>query len=372
MIKNLSFWEQEFMTQNLDFTIIGAGIVGLSTAYFLKNKFPTSKIVVLERQFPGSGASTKNAGFACIGSPTEILSDLEDIGERATIDLIKMRWNGLKLLKEIISPDLMDFRNLGSKELFINQELKNRAAQKLEYLNQIMEEATLQQNVFSLVKNTETRGLEDVAIQCDIESQLNPMLMMYELYRKVLEMGVQVIYGMDVKKIIPESGIAIVADDVEIRSAQLIVCTNGMARDLININDLKAVRNQVLMTKPLRSLPISGNYHVDRGYIYFRSYGDRLLIGGARNIDADTETCSTFGDNQKIINYLKTFVQYHIYQADDLEYEKQWSGILGVGSSKQPIISAISDRTTLAVRLGGMGVAIGTGVGNKVADMITA
>lgn len=372
MIKNLSFWEQEFMTQNIDFAILGAGIVGLSTAFFLKNKFPESKIVVFERQFPGLGASTKNAGFACIGSPTEILSDLDSIGEQATIDLIKMRWNGLKLLQEVVNPDKMDFGNLGSKELFVNQESKDIATTELTYLNQIMEEATLIPDVFRIVKNTETIGLQDIAIHCDLESQLNPMLMMDELYKKVLRTGVLVNYGAAVKQIIPETGTMVVEDGAEISPKQLIVCTNGMAMDLLDIEDLRAVRNQVLMTKPLCSLPLSGNYHVDRGYIYFRTYGNRLLIGGARNIDTDTETCSTFGDNQKIITFLKAFVKDHLYQADDLEYDTQWSGILGVGSSKQPIIRAISDYTTIAVRLGGMGVAIGTGVGNKVAEMITA
>ena len=33
-----------------DFAIVGAGIVGLSTAFSLKNKFPKSKIIVIEKE----------------------------------------------------------------------------------------------------------------------------------------------------------------------------------------------------------------------------------------------------------------------------------------------------------------------------------
>ena len=77
-IKDLSFWEKSLYFESLDFTIIGAGIVGLSTAIFLKEKFPGSKILILERGYLPSGASTKNAGFACFGSPTELLDDLPE------------------------------------------------------------------------------------------------------------------------------------------------------------------------------------------------------------------------------------------------------------------------------------------------------
>jgi len=135
---------------------------------------------------------------------------------------------------------------------------------------------------------------------------------------------------------------------------------------------LKTVRNQVLITKPLRSLPISGNYHVDEGYIYFRSYGNRILIGGARNLSMEEETTSSFDTNPEILAYLKNFIANHIYFEDDLVYDMEWCGILGVGSSKNPIVEQITDRTSIAVRLGGMGVAIGTYVGNKAAEMITA
>jgi cation diffusion facilitator CzcD-associated flavoprotein CzcO len=78
-IKDLSFWEKSLYFESLDFTIIGAGIVGLSTAIFLKEKFPRSKILILERGYLPSGASTKNAGFACFGSPTELYDDLSKI-----------------------------------------------------------------------------------------------------------------------------------------------------------------------------------------------------------------------------------------------------------------------------------------------------
>src|SRR5215471_13303571 len=43
-----------------DVTIVGAGIIGLSCAYFLARR--GVKVVVLERKLPGAGSSTRNGG----------------------------------------------------------------------------------------------------------------------------------------------------------------------------------------------------------------------------------------------------------------------------------------------------------------------
>ena len=88
---NLSYWEQKEWLQNIDFTIVGSGIVGLSTAVFLKKRFPKSKILVLEKGILPQGASTKNAGFACFGSLSEILEDLKSHSVDEVLSLLKSK-----------------------------------------------------------------------------------------------------------------------------------------------------------------------------------------------------------------------------------------------------------------------------------------
>ena len=58
---NLSYWEQKEWLSNIDFTIVGSGIAGLSTAIFIKKRFPSAKILILEKGVLPQGASTKNA-----------------------------------------------------------------------------------------------------------------------------------------------------------------------------------------------------------------------------------------------------------------------------------------------------------------------
>ncbi|MEI7508538.1 MAG: FAD-dependent oxidoreductase, partial [Flavobacterium sp.] len=69
----LSYWEIKNWFSQVDFTIVGSGIVGLHCALNIRERFPASKILILEKGILPQGASTKNAGFACFGSLSEIM-----------------------------------------------------------------------------------------------------------------------------------------------------------------------------------------------------------------------------------------------------------------------------------------------------------
>ena len=45
----LSYWELKNWFTNVDFTIVGSGIVGLHCALSLRDKYPLAKILVLEK-----------------------------------------------------------------------------------------------------------------------------------------------------------------------------------------------------------------------------------------------------------------------------------------------------------------------------------
>ena len=72
-----SYWERTAFIDNADIIIIGSGLVGLSAALHLKKQAPALNVLVLERGFLPTGASTKNAGFACFGTISEQISYLK-------------------------------------------------------------------------------------------------------------------------------------------------------------------------------------------------------------------------------------------------------------------------------------------------------
>ncbi|MFM7682007.1 MAG: FAD-dependent oxidoreductase [Bacteroidota bacterium] len=145
---DLSFWEKSSYFKENDFVIVGSGIVGLSTSIFLKNKFPRSKILILERGYLPTGASTKNAGFACFGSPTELYDDLQSIPENCVWDTFEMRFQGLKTLFELVNPKSIDYDNCGSWDL-IEHSNSDLPSDFLDYLNENAKRITKTARVYS-------------------------------------------------------------------------------------------------------------------------------------------------------------------------------------------------------------------------------
>ena len=108
-IEDLSFWEKSAYFEKIDFLIVGSGIVGMSTALFLRKKYTRAKIVIIERGYLPTGASSKNAGFTCFGSPTELYDDLKNIKEEEVWETFSNRYNGLKCLFELIPTKAIDY-----------------------------------------------------------------------------------------------------------------------------------------------------------------------------------------------------------------------------------------------------------------------
>ena len=133
----LSYWELKNWFTNVDFTIVGSGIVGLHCALSLREKFPKAKIVVLEKGILPQGASTKNAGFACFGSISEIIDDLKHHSEEEVIQLIQKRVKGLELLRNRLGDAIIDFKSYGGYELFLKKDenFYNECIQKIPFIN---------------------------------------------------------------------------------------------------------------------------------------------------------------------------------------------------------------------------------------------
>ena len=164
---NLSYWEQKTWLNKVDYTIVGSGIVGLSTALHLKKKMPKAKIVILEKGLFPQGASTKNAGFACFGSLSEILQDLESHTSDEVVELVNQRHQGLQLLRQTLGDEALEYQQLGGYELFLKKDrrLYDRCLQKMQEVNSLLK-PIFKDAVFSNVANTfDFKNVKTVDVQ---------------------------------------------------------------------------------------------------------------------------------------------------------------------------------------------------------------
>ncbi len=369
---NLSYWEYKTWLSNIDFTIVGSGIVGLNCALQLQKHHPKAKILILEKGLLPNGASTKNAGFACFGSISEILSDLNTHSQEDVLQLVQDRWNGVNALRETLGDAGIDFQLHGGHEIFLNEDktLFEQCISGLDIANDLLQ-PVFGEAAFKVTPNRfKFQGIEHDYISHRFEGQINTGKMMQGLLAKAQSAGIIIINGVMVKSF--QDGldaVSIETDAFTFKSNKLYIATNGFAGSFIKEN-VQPARAQVVITKPIENLAIKGTFHLQEGYYYFRNIDDRILLGGGRNLDFKTEETTEFGTTKLVQDKLTDILNTVILPNTPFEIDYTWSGIMGVGNQKKPILKQLSNNVACGVRLGGMGVAIGTTVGRQLAQTL--
>ncbi|MFM2226104.1 MAG: hypothetical protein RJA07_2306 [Bacteroidota bacterium] len=372
----LSYWERETYFKNIDICIIGAGIVGLSAAIHLKKKSPILNILVVERSPLPYGASSRNAGFACFGSISEIIEDINASDEQSILTLIEKRWKGLQLLQKTVGIENLELENNGGYELFSthDSELFSKCESKISILNKQLKNIIGSINIFSIDdKKITDFGFDNTShlIKNSFESQINTGKMMKALIHKTQSLGIDILFGLQINEIQKdENDCGIITDNFNFKAKKALVCTNGFAKNLIQDIDVKPARAQVLITQPINNLKIKGTFHYDKGFYYFRNVGNRVLLGGGRNLAFDEETTDEIKLTSIIQNRLDELLQTTILPNQSFEIDMRWSGIMGIGNEKLPIIKFITKNIAVAVRCNGMGIALGSLTGEEGADLI--
>jgi glycine/D-amino acid oxidase-like deaminating enzyme len=370
----ISVWEQESFFKRQDIIIIGAGLVGLWAALELIYVKPDLKITILERGIIPTGASTRNAGFACFGSPTEMLADVKRMQENEMWSVVEMRYKGIEKIKKHFSSDTIDLDICGGYECLSNKKSDpSELRSAIGWLNKGMQQITGTEEAFTFSNDKLSEyGLKgfDSLVENKLEGGLHSGKLVKALLQKVHTMGVTVITGA------PVSGWAKTRDVIEIHTPyftmeteQLIVCTNAAISQLLKNANIEPARGQVLITAPVEGLRLKGTFHYDEGYYYFRNLGNRILIGGARNLAFDEERTNELVLNNNIQIELERFIATHILNGQPFEIANRWSGIMGFTESKLPIIKKMEEGIFVAIACNGMGVALSPIVAEKVAAL---
>ncbi len=373
----ISIWEKQSLTV-YDYLIVGGGLVGLSTAASLAEQKPNAKIAVLERGSLPTGASTKNAGFACFGSATELLSEIAHTSTEAMLARVERRWRGLQLLKQRLGVQNLGLENKGGYELI--PEHKTLHSEQIQNLNHSLK-AIFPKKVFTTVNQRIAEfGFESDWVKQLIfnpfEAQIDTGKMMHSLQKYVQKRSVTILYGTEVRHIQADYQNQIALETIANQQTtcfiapKVAICTNAFAPSLLPQLKITPGRGQVLLTRPLKKLKFRGTFHFDEGYYYFRDLGNCVLFGGGRNQDFETETTTNFELNPKIQADLTEKLSQIILPDTPFEIAYRWTGIMGFTSNHNPIIKEVLPQVFVGAGLNGMGVAIGSLIGQELAQVM--
>jgi gamma-glutamylputrescine oxidase len=288
---------------------------------------------------------------------------------------VNNKWRGLQRLRQNLGDANIDFYQNGGYELFMADEthLADEAIGQIPYLNKLLQQAVGEPDIYAVANAKITDfGFKGVSgmIYNPFEGQINTGKMMRTLLQKVYEAGVLILNSCAVTKVERQgNGINLATSQGNFKTGKLILATNAFASQLFPGLKVVPGRGQVLVTKPIAGLRLKGTYHFDEGYYYFRNIDNRVLFGGGRNLDFDSEATWEFGHTEKVKQQLYTYLNDVILPGQNFEIDYWWSGIMGFGEDISPIVKQIEPSVFCAVRCNGMGVAMGSLVGEEVAQL---
>ena len=374
----ISIWEGESFFAPQDVIIIGSGVVGLWSALHLIKKHPKLKITIVDRGIIPTGASTRNAGFACFGSASELVRDAQTLGVDKMLEVAEMRFKGLEKIQKTFGDKRIDFSLTGGYELYEAGAItKEKLDENIAYLNTLLKPITGAKKTYRLTNECIAQfgfGKTMHLVENKLEGYLHPGKLVKALLQKVQSLGVTILNGIDVTAIknINEKIVLSTSQQVTLSTSQVLLCTNAFTKTLLPDVDIVPARGQVLVTSPIKNLPFKGTFHSEEGFYYFRNLGDKVLLGGARHKAFDEEATTDFETTGFIQQELEAYLSEVVLPRFQNSYtiEHRWAGIMAFGSEKTPIVKKLSPHIFCAVRMNGIGVALAPVVAQQVSAMM--
>lgn len=370
----LSYWERKDFFPRHGVVVTGAGITGLSSALQLKAFRPDVPVTVVDAGVPPGGATTRNAGFACMGSLSEILDDAQSQSLEEVLTLSLKRFEGLQALRQALGDKSIGYQPSGNYEIFFPEEksLFEACLDLMESTNRWFEKQGLGAEVFSVASPPEGLPSEALYIFNRLEGVLDSGRLYKALVQRCMHAGVMVLHGLKLLNFEEDADcVHLTFNSFEVSVSALALCTNAFAAQLLPEEDVKPARGVVLVSEALerfKGLTPAGFHHL-HGYDYFRFIEGCLLIGGGRHLNIEREYTLDPTVPDDIRTYLEDLAG-RITDDKSLHFDYCWTGFMGKGQTKEPIVKRLGKRVACAVRLGGMGVALGYGVGGELAALV--
>lgn len=343
-----SYWLDRSSPQNrrtYDAIIVGGGISGLSTAYWLKKEDPSLKVAIIEKSRLAFGASGRNAGFITGGSVEHFNRMITKHGLETATAIWRFAQENLRLLKEEVIQDQgasLGFEQNGAYSL---------AAQPTEFaelkkVSEIMSSLNIRTEIIEekdIPSRVGARGFVGGIKYLD-DASVNPVALVHRLHERA---GADLFEGTEAYAIEATSeGTRILkTDHGDFEAAMILMNLNGYSARLHPWfkDKIYATRGQCLMMEAVprfMDAPCYANFYLD----YFRQVpSGELLIGGFRQVEKETEVGYSDHTTEPIQNALYEFVVSHLPQFKNAKVTHRWSGVMGFARDGEPMVGALPD-----------------------------
>ena len=332
-----------------DVAIVGAGVAGVATAYFLAST--GARVVVLEARGVAEAASGRNAGFLLAGVAENFVAASRRYREPNALRI----WHFTKRTQALVRALVADHG--------IDCELRWNGSDQVPGDDEEWRE---------IEASARRLSSEGVAVSVDAaartatyadDGELHPVRWVRGLAAAAVRKGARIHEATRVNAV--EPGEAHTATGV-VRAEAVVLCTNAYTAHLAS-SRVRPVRGQMLATSPTAPVFARPAY-ANRGYQYWRQTRDgRVLVGGWR----DTAVAEEVGEEERttdaIQQKLETFLREHRITA---AVTHRWAGTMGFSHDALPYVGAVAPGVFVCGGFTGHGMAFGPASAELVATLV--
>lgn len=348
-------------SKNYDILIVGAGIAGLSTAYWLEKKDPSLKIVIVDQAFLGAGASGKNAGFLTCGSIEHFNKLYLQFGLTKALEIWHFSEQNHQLLwTEIIQsdPEIVDYEKTGSCTVAANDQDFLKYQNLVELMAKEKIEIKLKDGNYLSEKYGVKKAVGGTEYKHD--GVIHPIKLLSKIKSKLK--NTEFVFNSTVRSFEQAgSGWKVRLNSGSISCSKFIFCVNGYSDTLLPElkNIVKPQRGQILVTESLPKF-IKGPCYLTKFLCYFRQLpGGELLVGGFRNADLLNENTNEDKISEKIQDALTEFTESYFNLNKSIKINYRWSGIMGFTADGQMILGQHPQKKNIYIMAGCSGHGLG-------------
>ncbi len=368
-----SYWLTERdIEKKYDVCVIGGGISGASTAYWLKKEDPSLKVSILEKSQIAGGASGRNAGFITSGSVEHFNRLVTVHGKERAYEIWRFSEENLGYIQQEFSSCYkeIEFVQNGTFSLASDDQEMGELKQTAQLMSSfdIPVEVVNQSDI---EKRLEAKNFVG-GIKYESDAEVHPV----KLTKKMIEAaGAEVFEYHEVDDFVEDStGVTILTNKAKFKAEMMVLATNAYLPLLSKYFEDKifATKGQILVTEPTdlcMEAPCYAHFVLD----YFRQLPTgHLLIGGFRQLEKETQVGYSDHTSEKIQTALADFVSKHLPKFKDLKVLHRWGGIMGFSSDGQVFVGSLPGNSRVFF-LGGFtahGIGLAFNTGKSMVDLI--